>query len=124
MKKLTPAVLSSVSIVSAAAFVNIARQVAGRQTASTDGRVREQLQEQRGVAGDAAARATNPLGKEWFHLPVAMALSSYLLWRERRSAALIPVAASLTAEVASRVLDRLPPHRRPPSGHPKPYKPS
>jgi undecaprenyl-diphosphatase len=34
------------------------------------------------------------------------------------------VVASAAAEVLSRALDRLPPHRRPPAGHPNPYKPS
>ena len=34
------------------------------------------------------------------------------------------MVASAAAEVLSRALDRVPPHRRPPAGHPKPHKPS
>ena len=53
-----------------------------------------------------------------------MGLTLYLARRGSGRSALLPTVASLTAELLSRTLDRLPPHRTPPAGHPKPYKPS
>jgi len=124
VRALNPSSLCSISILAAAGFVVAARRVAQRQTLRTDHEVREKLQERRGSVGDAAARASNPLGKEWFHLPAGIVLSSYIASRRQGIGAFAPVVASAAAEVASRVLDRMPPHRRPPAGHPKPYKPS
>jgi undecaprenyl-diphosphatase len=127
MRKHTPAVLWSISALSAAAFVAIARQVSRRQTGGPDRQIHEELQEQRVSAGDLVAHGTNPLGKEWFHIPAAIALSVYIAGRKKQGsavAAFAPALASAAAEVASRALDHLPPHRRPPAGHPKPNKPS
>jgi membrane-associated phospholipid phosphatase len=124
MRPLKPSSLCSVSLLAAAGFVAAARRVGRRETVSTDRRLRQKLQNARGAAGDVAARASNPLGKEWFHLPAGIALSSYIASRGQGKGAMVPVVASAAAEVASRILDRMPPHQRPPAGHPKPHKPS
>jgi membrane-associated phospholipid phosphatase len=127
MRRCSPPVLWSISALSAAAFIVVSRQVSRRRTAGRDRLVREELRERRRPVGEAAAHATNPLGKEWFHLPAAMALSLYVARKgssDGKAGAFAPVVASAAAEVLSRALDRLPPHRRPPAGHPNPHKPS
>jgi membrane-associated phospholipid phosphatase len=128
MRPLSQRVLWSISALAGAAFIVVSRQVSRRQTAGGDRQVREGLQERRRSVGDDVAHATNPLGKEWFHLPAAAALGLYIARRSRTRGsargALTPVIASIAAEVLSRVADRLPPYRRPPAGHPKPHKPS
>jgi len=128
MRRCSPPVLWSISALSAAAFIVVSRQVSRRRTAGRDRQVRQELRERRRSVGEAAAHATNPLGKEWFHLPAAVALSLYVARKGRNhgkaGGVFAPVVASAAAEVLSRALDRLPPHRRPPAGHPNPYKPS
>jgi membrane-associated phospholipid phosphatase len=128
MRRYSPPVLWSISALSAAAFIVVSRQVSRRRTAGRDRQVREGLRERRRSVGEVAAHATNPLGKEWFHLPAALALSLYVARKGRNHGhargAFAPVVASAAAEVLSRALDRLPPHRRPPAGHPNPHKPS
>jgi undecaprenyl-diphosphatase len=128
MRRYSPTVLCSISALSGAAFIFVSRQVSRRQTARRDRQVRQRLRQRRRTAGDTVAHATNPLGKEWFHIPAALALSLYVARQRRKHrharGAFAPVVASAAAEVLSRALDRLPPHRRPPAGHPKPHKPS
>ena len=51
-------------------------------------------------------------------MPITAAMSGVLLRRWRPDAAL-PLLASVTSDVASRVFDRLPPNRKPPPGHPE-----
>ena len=53
------------------------------------------------------------------------ALISGALFRQGVGArAALPLFASVTSELASRVFDRLPPNRKPPPGHPNQQKPS
>jgi undecaprenyl-diphosphatase len=55
----------------------------------------------------------------------ASALISGVLFRQGVGArAALPLFASLTSELASRLFDRLPPNRKPPPGHPNQQKPS
>jgi membrane-associated phospholipid phosphatase len=124
VRSYSPIALCSISACAAAAFIAVARGVASQQTARDDERFRETLQKRRRSVGDVVSRATNPLGKAWFHLPGAVALGLSLAQRGHGRAAFAPAAASAAAEVVGRVLDRMPPHRRPPAGHPKPFKPS
>ena len=127
MRSLNPAPLWLLSALSAVAFVAVSRQVARGSANEADRDARDELQKRRAPAGDAVAHATNPLGKEWLHVPAAAALSLYIARKRKGTAhtpALVPLLASVAAEVSSRVFDRLPPHQRPPEGHPKPHKPS
>jgi membrane-associated phospholipid phosphatase len=128
MRAYNPTVLFTISAVSGAAFLAISQQVSHRRTSGQDRQIRQELLKRRRTVGDVVAHATNPLGKEWLHIPSAVALSLYLArkGKEHRKVrgAFVPVVASLVAEVLSQALDRVPPHRRPPAGHPDPYKPS
>jgi len=128
MRRCSPTVLWSIAALSGAAFVVVSQEVSHRRTARRDRQVRDGLQKPRQKGGDAVAHATNPLGKEWFHMPAAAALSLYVARKSRKHGntlgAFAPMLASAAAEVSSRALDRLPPHVRPPAGHPKPHKPS
>jgi membrane-associated phospholipid phosphatase len=128
MRRCSPTVLWSIAALSGAAFVLVSRQVSRRRTDRRDRQVRQGLRKRRRNVADAIAHATNPLGKEWFHVPAAVALSFYVARKgsthRRARGAFAPMVASAAAEVLSRALDRVPPHRRPPAGHPKPHKPS
>jgi membrane-associated phospholipid phosphatase len=128
MRAKNPTVLCFISALSGAAFVALSQQVSRRRTSRQDREVREELRRRRRPLGDVVAHATNPLGKEWLHIPSAVALSLYVARKGRgygkARGAFVPVVASVAAEVLSQALDRLPPHRRPPAGHPQPYKPS
>ncbi len=98
--------------------------VARRGTVAQDLEIREKIQDARVPAGDAVAEATGPLGKEWLHGPLAGALVLYLRSRGAGMGSALPAVASAAAEIASRALDRTPPHRTPPPGHPQRHKPS
>ena len=124
MRAVSPGSSVLLTVVSLLGFVAVARAVADRRTRNGDARLRNVLQASRAPAGEALAEATNPLGKEWLHVPVAALLSGSLWVRGggRRSA--LPLVASLAAEGASRVFDRVPPHRQPPPGQRSRQKPS
>ena len=124
MRSQNPLLLWSLSAGATAAYVVVANRVAAQRTSRLDESARNTLQQSRRPSGELAASATNPLGKEWLHIPAAVALSAYLGRRGIGRAAVLPAVASVIAEIASRALDHLPPHRHPPAGHPKPHKPS
>lgn len=124
MRSHHPLLLWTLSAAATAGYVAVATKVGANRTADVDEAARDTVQEGRHPAGDIAASATNPLGKEWLHIPAALALSAYLGRRGIGRAALLPALASVISEGLSRAFDHLPPHRRPPSGHPNPNKPS
>lgn len=123
MHRIAPIVLAFTATCCLAAFTILSRKVRRRRTAAVDEAIRDPVQAVRAPTGDSVAEAVGPIGKEWLHLPVAVALGGYL-WRDGRGvAAVAPALASCTAELMSRGLDRL--HLRGvPPGHPDPTKPS
>jgi membrane-associated phospholipid phosphatase len=125
MRRVPPARLAVLGVAASAGFVSVAWAIAARRTRQADGEVRMHLQEVREGVGDEVAAATNPLGKEWLHFPLAAGLTALLGWRGLAwRYAVLPSLASAAAETLSRALDRVPPHRTPPPGHPNPQKPS
>ena len=124
MDPLRPRALLAAGLIGVAGYVLVARAVSKRKTVAKDHTARRKIQGTRTHGGELAAQAAGPLGKEWFYIPVAGALSGYL-WKQQRGArAITPVLASVVVEAVSRVLDRLPPHRQPPPGQPNRQKPS
>ena len=124
MRAVHPFSLFSVAAIGVAAYGRVSRATHQRRTVRRDQKFRRALQKARWLPGDVVAHATNPLGKAWLHIPAAVMLSRYVAQRGRGRGALVPVLASVAAEVLSRTLDRTPPHRKPPPGHPKQHKPS
>ena len=57
-------------------------------------------------------------------MPISALISGLLVRQGAGARAALPLFASVTSEVASRVFDRLPPNRKPPPGHPNQHKPS
>ena len=118
-----PLVLTSAAAL--VGFIAVAGRVSTRRSFAQDDAFRNEVQEARVPTGDEIAEAAGPLGKEWLHLPLAACLSAALWFRGIHwMRAIVPTVASAGAEIASRVLDAVPPHRSPPPGHPKQHKPS
>lgn len=86
--------------------------------------MRDEIQETRGPEGEAVAEVVQPIGKEWLHIPVSAVISGWLFRRGAGTRAIVPLLASVTSELASRLFDRLPPSRKPPPGHPNQRKAS
>ncbi len=116
--------LLGVGGVAAAGFTLLARAVVRRETSHADGRVRRRLPKRRRRATKKAATAIGPLGKEWAHAPIALAVSAYA-WRRGAGVAAIAVPlASAAGTGLSRTFDRYMPHRSPPPGRHAPTTPS
>jgi membrane-associated phospholipid phosphatase len=121
--------LLAASGAAAGGFALLARAVAHRETDSHDERVRRTACAYQDETTRSVAEAVGPVGKEWLHGPVAAALSLYAWSAGVRARAALPVAASITAELCNRGLERglrvgtPPPGRRDrskpsfPSGH-------
>lgn len=124
MRPQSSAALLTLSITGLIGYAIVARAVSRRRTVADDAELRDEIQDVRDSTGEAVAEVVDPIGKEWLHMPIS-ALISGLLYRQGAGAgAALPLFASVTSEVASRVFDRLPPNRKPPPGHPNQEKPS
>jgi undecaprenyl-diphosphatase len=105
----------------AAGFAALARGVATRRTRSLDARARKQFPKRRRKHTKRAANAFGPIGKEYVHLPIALATSAYVYRRtEHPLAAAAIMLSSASSTTASRVFERLLWHRRPPPGRRQP----
>ena len=72
--------ISAASIVPSVALV---RSVARRDTREQDHRLREAVVAKQGPVNRALAQVVGPLGKEWFHAPVALVIALALRTRRR-----------------------------------------
>src|SRR3954468_14789781 len=98
----TGRLLLTVSASALAAFAMLARSVARRDTRDRDHALRNAVVANQGRVDRALATALGPLGKEWFHAPAALIISS-VLWRRRAGwPAMLPMLASGSAEVVNR----------------------
>lgn len=105
-------------------YVMLSRAVSKRRTVATDREVREQVQPLRRPAADAIAAGAGILGKEWITIPATALVARYLRSRDVGGRSALPLVASLTSEALSRAMDRTPPHRHVPPGHPEQHKDS
>jgi len=104
-------------------FAYLTRAVSRRDVVAADKMLRGEVQKARVSEGDGFAEAVGPIGKEWFHAPVAAVLSLPLWRRGAGAGSVAPLLASAASELTSRGFDRL--HLRTvPPGHPHPRKPS
>jgi membrane-associated phospholipid phosphatase len=106
------------------AFALLARSVARRGTREQDHDLRNTLLARQGPDGRAIAQSLGPLGKEWFHAPVALGITAWLWRRGRGRRSVVPLVASASAELVNRVCERWLHIRRPPPGQSKRHKPS
>jgi undecaprenyl-diphosphatase len=116
---------SALLAVSAAALIGFgytASLVARRRTDEADNQARDGLQGARAPAGDVAAQASGPLGKEYVHFPVAVALGLALRRQGLGWRAAVPVLASGVAEIVNRVVTHTLHIRVVPPGHPEHHK--
>jgi len=105
-------------------YALVAQAVSRRRTLADDVELRDGIQDVRDSTGEAVAEVVHPIGKEWLHMPVSALISGVLFRQGIGARAALPLLASVTSEVASRVFDRLPPNRKPPPGHPNQQNPS
>ena len=105
-------------------YAVVARAVSRRRTAAAERKVRDDIQQTRDSEGEAWAEIVGPIGKQWVHIPIAAALSGYLVQRGSGRRAIVPLIASVGSDALSRVFDQLPPNRKPPPGHPNQKKPT
>ena len=124
MRPQSSSALLTLSIAGLIGYAIVARAVMHRRTAVGDQDVRDGIQEARAPEGEAVAEVVQPIGKEWLHIPVSALTSGVLYYRGAGQRAIVPLLASVTSELASRLFDRLPPNRKPPPGHPNQHKPS
>ena len=124
MRPQSSAALLTLSIASLIGYAIVARAVSNRRTSADDKKLRDEIQQKREPDGEAVAEVVHVTGKEWLHIPVAAVLSGVLYRRGAGTRAFVPLIASVSSELASRVFDRLPPNRKPPPGHPNQQKPS
>ncbi len=121
MRRTSPSALLAVSAAALLGFAYTASLVARRRTDEADNQARDGLQGARAPAGDVAAQASGPLGKEYLHFPVAAALGLVLRrglgWR-----AAVPSLASTGSEIVNRVLTHGLHIRVVPPGHPEHHK--
>lgn len=117
-RTIAPAVLLiGAGVTAAAAFAALTRQVDIHGTRNFDGAVRRRFPKRRRPLTKAAANAIGPLGKEFVHAPIALAVAGYIWARERRGAAAATlVLASLASTGTSRLFERVMKQRRPPPG--------
>jgi len=110
--------------VSTVAFLVLARAVARRDTSYRDGTARGLFPKRRNRRTKRVAAALGPLGKEWVHGPLAIAVAAHA-WRHGAGAgALAPPLASLAGTALSRIFERTMPQRSPPPGRHSPTEPS
>jgi undecaprenyl-diphosphatase len=124
MRPIRPTALLSLSIAGLIGYYIVARSVSRRTVAADDRQVRDEIQKSRDVEGDKVAAAIGPIGKQWLHIPASALLSAYLMRQGMGVRGSLPLAASVTSDMVSRLFDRLPPNRKPPPGHPNQKKPS
>jgi undecaprenyl-diphosphatase len=115
----TPSALLAISALALLGFGYTARLVAGRRTVSVDDRARDDVQAVREPAGELAAQAAGPLGKEYLHFPAAFALALYLRRRGVGWRATVPVMASVASELMNRLVTHTLHIRVVPPGHPE-----
>jgi membrane-associated phospholipid phosphatase len=120
----TDRLLFATSAAAFAAFAVLARSVARRDTREQDHRLRDTLVGNQGRVDRALAEAVGPLGKEWFHAPVALLIALVLWQRGAGRRAALPLIASVTAEVVNRVCEGTLHIRKPPPGKKERHKPS
>src|SRR4051812_9647060 len=118
MERTAPSHLLLASAGALLAFGYTSWLVARRSTAEVDGQAREDLQTARAPAGDAAAKASGPLGKEYLHFSAAIGLAWILRQRGAGRRAYVPVAASVVSELLNRLVTRTLHIRVVPPGHP------
>ena len=119
MRRTAPAALLALGATALLGFAYTASLVARRRTERADNQARDELQAARAPAGDAAAQASGPLGKEYLHLPAAVALALALRHRGVGWRSAVPVLASATSELANRVVTHTLHIRVVPPGHPE-----
>ncbi len=119
MRRTSPSALLGVSAAALLAFAYTASLVARRRTEGADEHARDELQAARLPAGDVAAHASGPLGKEYVHFPAALALAIGLRYRGLGARAAVPVLASATSELLNRLVTRTLHIRVVPPGHPE-----
>lgn len=100
----------------------MARLVARRQTERADNKARDELQAARAPAGDAAAEASGPLGKEYLHFPAAVGLAFALRHHGLGWRAGVPVLASVVSELLNRLVTHTLHIRVVPPGHPEHHR--
>jgi membrane-associated phospholipid phosphatase len=120
----TDRLLLATSAAAFAAFAVLARSVARRDTREQDHRLRETLVANHGRVDRALAELVGPLGKEWLHAPVALLIALVLRQRGAGRRAMLPLIASITAEVVNRVCEGTLHIRKPPPGKKERHKPS
>ena len=124
MRPQSTAVLLTLSIAGMIGYALVAQAVSRRRTVGDDVELRDGIQDMREPTGEAVAEIVHPIGKEWLHVPVSALISGGLVRQGVGARAALPLFASVTSELASRLFDRLPPNRKPPPGHPNQKKPS
>jgi membrane-associated phospholipid phosphatase len=124
MRPQSSAVLLTLSIAGMFGYALVAQAVSRRRTVADDVELRDGIQDVRDSTGEAVAEVVDPIGKEWLHIPVSALVSGVLFRQGVGVRAGLPLLASVTSELASRVFDGLPPNRKPPPGHPNQQKPS
>jgi membrane-associated phospholipid phosphatase len=116
--------LLATSAAAVAAFAALARSVARRDTREHDHRLRDAIVDNQGRVDRALATAVGPLGKEWLHAPVALAIALVLRRRGAGRRATLPLIASVTAELVNRLCEGTLHIRKPPPGKRERHKPS
>ena len=111
--------LLGVSAAAAGGFAVLARQVARHETKGVDAGVRREVPKRRGRKAKRAAEALGPLGKPWFHGPVAALLAAYARPRSRAGAAAITMSSAGSAGL-TKLFERVLAERKQPPGHPEP----
>ena len=124
MRPRRAAALITLSIAGLVGYAVTARAVSRRRTAADDREVRDEIQKVREPEGEAVAEVVGPIGKQWLHIPLSVVVGTWLFHRGAGRRAFVPLLASVSSDLLSRVFDHLPPNRKPPPGHPDQKKPS
>ncbi len=119
MRRIAPSHLLLASAAALLGFGYTASLVARGRTERADNQARDELQAARAPAADAAAKASGPLGKEYLHFPVAVALGLALRQHGLGPRAAVPVFASAMAELVNRLVTHTLHIRVVPPGHPE-----
>lgn len=122
MRRTAPSALLALSAAAVLGFGYTASLVARRKTEQADKEARAELQAARKPGGDAAAKASGPLGKEYLHFPVSIAIAVALRRRGLGWRAGVPVMASAVSELVNRLVTYTLHIRVVPPGHPEHYK--
>ncbi|MEO6212627.1 MAG: hypothetical protein ABIP65_03270, partial [Vicinamibacterales bacterium] len=119
MRRTAPSTLLLISAAALVGFGYTAVLVARRRTERADHDARDELQAARTPAGDAAAQASGPLGKEYLHFPVSVGTAFALYHRGLGWRATVPVLASAASELLNRLVTYTLHIRVVPPGHPE-----